>query len=137
MSQRAFAASLGVSGGLIGQLEADISQPSRAILEKISNTYGLSAEWLLNGRGEMSSDNSPAAALLRVIDSVKFLICAASVREEYEALGKNPTGDNFLEDVAWSYNEVLARLTDPEDGDELEATLPQVRHLLRKRIARA
>lgn len=137
LSQRALAASLGVSGGLIGQLEADISQPSRAVLEKISNTYGVSAEWLLNGRGEMNSENSKAAAAHRLIDSVVFMVCAGSVRDEYESLGIEPNGDKYLEDVAWAYNEILARLTDPDDGDELEATLPQVRHLLRKRIARA
>lgn len=59
LSQRAFGASLGVSGGLIGQIEADISAPSRGFLEKISDTYGVSADWLLNGQGEMQRALGP------------------------------------------------------------------------------
>lgn len=53
LSQRAFAQQLGVSGGLIGQLEADLSDPSRAFLQKISDRYNVSADWLLNGHGDM------------------------------------------------------------------------------------
>ena len=53
MSQRAFAATLGVSGGLIGQIEANSLPPSRSFLEKISERYGISSDWLLNGYGEM------------------------------------------------------------------------------------
>jgi phage repressor protein C with HTH and peptisase S24 domain len=53
LSQRVFAASLGVSGGLVGQIEADIGPPSRRVLQALSERYGLSADWLLNGSGEM------------------------------------------------------------------------------------
>lgn len=52
MSQRAFGMSLGVSGGLVGQIEADLSKPSRGFLTKISDIYGVNADWLLNGHGE-------------------------------------------------------------------------------------
>ena len=53
LSQRAFASSVGVSGGFIGQLEADLLPPSRSFLEKILGRYRVSADWLLYGRGEM------------------------------------------------------------------------------------
>lgn len=53
LSQRGFAQSVGVSGGLIGQIEADLSPPSRSFLQKISDRYRISADWLLNGMGEM------------------------------------------------------------------------------------
>ena len=52
LSQRALAAQLGVSGGYIGQIEADHIAPSRLILETISERYNLSSDWLLNGHGE-------------------------------------------------------------------------------------
>lgn len=52
-SQRAFAENLGVSSGLIGQIETEMMQPSRRFLENISNVYGISSDWLLNGHGEM------------------------------------------------------------------------------------
>lgn len=52
MSQRDLGASLGFSSGLVGQLEADISPPSRKFLERISERYNISSDWLLYGRGE-------------------------------------------------------------------------------------
>lgn len=58
LSQRAFAMSIGVSGGLIGQLEADIAPPSRSFLQKISDRYRISADWLLNGAGEMRTETA-------------------------------------------------------------------------------
>lgn len=53
ISQRAFAASLNVSGGLIGQLETDKDLPGRRVLLALSERYGLSADWLMHGTGEM------------------------------------------------------------------------------------
>lgn len=53
LSQRKFSAQLEVSPGFIGQIEADLSAPSKAFLVKISDRYGVSADWLLNGHGEM------------------------------------------------------------------------------------
>lgn len=52
ISQRALSAQLGVSSGLIGQLEADLIAPSRGFLQKLSDRYGINADWLLNGHGE-------------------------------------------------------------------------------------
>lgn len=53
LSQRAFGGVLGVSGGLVGQIEADLSPPSRGFLTKLSDAYGINADWLLNGHGQM------------------------------------------------------------------------------------
>ncbi len=53
LSQRAFAAALGFSGGFVGQIEAGLVTPSKSFLLKISDVYGVSADWLLNGHGEM------------------------------------------------------------------------------------
>lgn len=53
LNQRGFAASLGVSPGRIGSLETDVAPPSRAFLEKMAEVYGVNADWLLYGHGEM------------------------------------------------------------------------------------
>lgn len=53
MSQRAFAASLGVSPGRIGSMESGAANLSRAFLQEMSDRYNVSADWLLNGHGEM------------------------------------------------------------------------------------
>ena len=59
VSQRDLGLSLWFSGGLIGQLEADLSPPSRRFLEAISERYHLNSDWLLNGRGEMLHSPQP------------------------------------------------------------------------------
>lgn len=62
LSQRALAAQLGVSGGYIGQIEADHIAPSRLILETISERYNVSSDWLLNGHGEQLHAPMPGFA---------------------------------------------------------------------------
>ena len=52
-SQRSFAAGIGLSGGLIGQIETGITGLSQEFLSKISEAYGVNADWLLHGHGEM------------------------------------------------------------------------------------
>lgn len=53
LSQRALAAALSVSNSAVGQIEANTVTPSKGFLLKISDVYGVSADWLLNGHGEM------------------------------------------------------------------------------------
>lgn len=116
-------------------METDKAKPSREFLLKMSEVYGISAEWLLNGRGEMIASKDAHPVPVRKIDEVKLMCCADAVDRE---LGKlNLTLDNraFVEQVFWAYNELATRMTDPEDGDEMDATLPLIGLLIRRRLA--
>lgn len=53
LSQRDFAGTLGTSHGTVAFIESDQRTPSKAFLVKISDVYGVSADWLLHGHGEM------------------------------------------------------------------------------------
>lgn len=53
LSQRAVAVALGISQSFIGNIEAGRSEPSRNLLLKLAETFGLSADWLLHGQGDM------------------------------------------------------------------------------------
>ena len=67
------------------------------------------------------------------VDPLRFQLCLTLVAQEYrDAAIDLPQMAQSMEAV-WVYNELTKRTVDPEDGDELEATLPQLRHLLRKR----
>ncbi|MWP38076.1 helix-turn-helix domain-containing protein [Rhodobacter sphaeroides] len=52
LTQRAFSSALGVSRGYVGDIEARRSEPSRNFLQRLSEKFGISADWLLYGRGE-------------------------------------------------------------------------------------
>lgn len=136
MSQRVLASALGVSPGRIGSIETDAVEPSRSFLQKISERYQISADWLLHGRGEMVSAGAASPVPPARIDAMMFMICANAVRKEYESASVGLSPDQQTKDAIWIYNELLARMTDPNDGDELEATLPQLRHILRKRLTK-
>lgn len=62
MNQRDFAAAIGVSRGRIGMLESGAATLSRAFLEKVSDRYRVSADWLLHGTGEMLQAGLPGHA---------------------------------------------------------------------------
>ncbi len=52
LSQRALGSAMGVSQGYISDIEAGRSEPSRNFLQLLSEKFGISADWLLYGRGE-------------------------------------------------------------------------------------
>lgn len=52
LSQRDFGAMLGTSNATVGFIESDSRTPSKAFLLKISDVYGINADWLLSGHGE-------------------------------------------------------------------------------------
>ena len=53
ISQRELGATLGFSKGRVGQIECGLYPPSRQFLESVSAHYGVNADWLLNGHGDM------------------------------------------------------------------------------------
>lgn len=65
------------------------------------------------------------------------MFCAELVAEEYSAAGIDLPPVARKIEARWAYDEMLSRMVDPEDGDEMEAIMPQLRHLLRKRLADA
>lgn len=53
LKQREFASAVGFSPSRIGSIESGAADLSRAFLERLSARYNVSADWLLEGRGEM------------------------------------------------------------------------------------
>ena len=52
LTQAQFADSVGTSASTVAFIERDERAPSRSFLQKISERYNVSADWLLNGHGE-------------------------------------------------------------------------------------
>lgn len=51
LSQRDLASKIGYAQSYIGNIEAGRTQPSREFARKMAEVFGLSADWLLFGRG--------------------------------------------------------------------------------------
>lgn len=51
LSQRALGAAIGYAQGYITNIETGRSEPSREFARKLTEVYGVSADWLLFGRG--------------------------------------------------------------------------------------
>lgn len=59
MTQAELASSMGVSPGAIAFVERDERLPSRTFLQKLNAAHGVSADWLLDGTGEMRPTHLP------------------------------------------------------------------------------
>lgn len=58
MSQTSFGERLGVSRGVIVNLERDLTDPKEAFLKLMCKTFGVREEWLMNGEGEIFLESS-------------------------------------------------------------------------------
>ena len=113
--------------------ESGKRSPDAAYLSAIA-TAGVDILYVLTG---VPADPAWLADMPKriTVDTFRFRICLGLVAEEYrQAAIDLPQMAQGLEAV-WLYNELVTRIVDPEDGDELEATLPLLRHLLRKRLS--
>ncbi len=86
LTQAQLAQSLGVSAATVAFVERDERPPSRTFLQKISERYRISADWLLNGAGQM---HQPAIdrSILGVPMS-EFIQVQAWPKGRHDALGE-------------------------------------------------
>lgn len=65
LTQKEFAASLGIVQGFLSGIETGRKRPSDTLLIALSHTFGINAQWLRDGSGE-SFKHEPAADLSKV-----------------------------------------------------------------------
>lgn len=73
----------------------------------------------------------------RMIDPALMEKLAKLASSVYREAGMKLPGERATVEAATLYNELIARVADMSDQDEIEATLPQLRHQLKKRLAEA
>ena len=135
ISQRALGSQLGVSQGYISDIEAGRSEPSRNFLIRLQERFGLRTEHILYGDGDplVDKDTIPSQKYGRP-NLLVLKICGSKVQEVYADLGLSLASDTHFAEAVWFYNELLQRVKDPEDGDELEAIMPQIKNMLKTRV---
>lgn len=110
--------------------EAGRRTPDASYLTAVAE-IGVDVLYVLTG---VRADPSPPPAER---EPLKFLLSGQVVAEEYRRAGISLPHAVLTKETDWAYNELMARLTNPEDGDEIDAVLPQVRHLLKKHLLKA
>ncbi|KPP87900.1 MAG: Helix-turn-helix domain [Rhodobacteraceae bacterium HLUCCO07] len=136
LSQRALGSQLDVSQGYISDIEAGRSEPSRNFLIRLQERFGLRADYILYGEGDpVTTESHGPPPKPTPIDQFKLMICGEEVRKVYAELGLDLPGETHFKEGVWFYNELLSRMKDPEDGDELETLLPDIRQMLRARLS--
>ena len=61
MTQEEFGASIGVSRGVIKNIEYKVTEPKPLMIQQICKTHGVSETWLRTGEGEMFASASASA----------------------------------------------------------------------------
>lgn len=134
LTQRTLCAALDVSQSYIGNIEAGRSEPSRNFLIKLQEKFGVRADYILYGTGDPVETASPHLAKPAPLDPLLLMICGATVRKVYAELGRDLLEENHFNEAVWVYNELMSRLPDPEDGDAMEAILPEIQQMLKERL---
>ncbi len=148
LSQRDLAAILERSQSFVGNIEAGKTGLSRDLINRMAERTTVNVSWLVTGDGPMDTEEPLESSARPVredaqtvknpkIDPIRLMICRDLVADIYRENRVPLSMDGHFDEAVWAYNELLNRVADPEDGDEMEAVLPQVRHLLRKKLSNA
>lgn len=130
-----FAARLGSSKAALAYYERGERAPDSNVLAAYRDVLGVNANWLLSGTGSMFDD--PSKAPPQAIDPFLLEKLAKLASTVYRDAGIKLPGERATVEAAELYNELVAKVSDIGDADEVEATLPQLRHLLKRRLGEA
>ncbi len=83
LSQEEFAKKLGISRGYLANIEKGLRTPPDRILKLISQTFGVSYEWLKEGKGEIWTKEPEVT--VRDLEIIEYIIRKLKeLEEEYE-----------------------------------------------------
>lgn len=150
MSQQEIADRIGLSVKGWAKNELDKAIPSGDTLLRLE-AIGYNPGWILSGRGAKKMDtvlaqheadlepqgDKQAKTPFNAFDDWTMRRIAAIVTSIHHEQNVPISPENVAVEAALLYNELAARASDLADRDEVEATLPQLRYLLKKRLEEA
>jgi len=129
-----FARTLDVSRETLAMYERGENVPTATVLAAYRGLYGISLEWLVTGEGEMFADPAKAPAPSRAVNKQLMHKLARLAREARMEIGGGVHGETITEDAADLYNELLTLVINIDDMEEVEATLPRLRLLFKRKL---
>lgn len=132
--RESFAESLGISVRSLAAYERGDNEPSSSVLGMYKEQHGINLNWLLSGGGDMFADPAKAPAMSRTINLRLMQKLARLAREVHKETGGNPHGDAITIDAADLYNDLLTLVNNIDDVEEVDATLPRLRLLFKRKL---
>lgn len=132
-SQQEMASALGISLRAWQKMERDEGVPSGETLLHF-HKVGINSGWVLSGYGQMFTDPSKAPSASRAVDAALLYKLAHLARDVHKEIGSKPHGDTIVTDAADLYNEIITLVSDLNDKEEIEVTLPRLRLLFKRRL---
>ncbi len=134
-----FAKTLGVSKDALALYERGENTPTATVLGAYHDKYGVNANWLLTGAGEMLADASavPASLGLRTINPDVFRAVGRLVTSLHKAEQITLPPDALFDEQSSAYNALIERAVDPSDTEELTSLLPWLETRLKRDLKAA
>ncbi len=129
-----FAAALVISANSVARYERGDRVPDSDVLTAYKKKFGISIDWLLTGDGEMFAEPAKAPVPRRAVNPRLMHKLARLAREVRKEIGGGVHGETITEDAADIYNDLLSLVSSVDDSEEVEATLPRLRLLLKRKL---
>lgn len=130
-----FAERLGVAKTTLANYERGERIPDASVLALYRLKLGINVNWLATDEGSMFDDPSKAPPQAVKPELMEKLARLAS--GIYREMGRRLPSDRATFEATELYNDLVQRVVDVTDQDEVEATLPQLAYQLRKRLKEA
>jgi len=132
-----FALKIGISSQGLGNYERGDRTPDADVLSACCSVFGIDAHWLLTGQGEMFSDPTliakAAPPVFPAVMELLYKLVEEVNKQHHYKLSPAQTSHQAAE----LYNELITRITDITDMEEVDSIIPQLRHLYSKRSTKS
>lgn len=118
----------------LGGYERGVREPDSTFMAMYYERFGINLTWLLTGNGEMFIDQSKIPSLSEGFNTELLQKLARLAREVHRETGSDPHGDAITVDAGGLYNELLSLVSNVDDTEEVEANLPRLRLLFKRKL---
>lgn len=136
-SRKAFAAILEMHPDTLGGYERGQNEPDSEYMAMYHRRFGVNVSWLVSGEGNMFVDPAKASPSSRTVDKAIMHRLGRLVATVHKAEGVKLPPEAIVAEAADLYNELVKRVTDWTDADEIEAVMPQLERLLVRKLQSA
>ncbi|MDM9647712.1 helix-turn-helix transcriptional regulator [Rhizobium sp. S163] len=131
------ATGLGISKSALAHYERGERTPDGDVLALYRQRYGININWIVTGEGAMFDDPAAAPAPAVAVDTKLLDRLAGIVTSVHRQAGIRIPAEKVAVEAGGLYNDLVNKVDDIRDQDEVAAMLPWIENRLRKRLDEA